>query len=165
MVKISIIAATSSHNNAIGNGGELLWQIPEDLRRFKKLTIGHPVIMGRKTFDSINNKPLSGRRNIIITHAVDYSYQDVDIVHSVDEALEKIGSDEEVFILGGATIYEQFLPITDFMYLTLVDEEYEADTFFPRFDQQQWKPIESISITNDEQTGINYSFITLQRIR
>jgi dihydrofolate reductase len=161
---ISIIAAIGK-NYELGKNNDLLWHISADLKRFKKITSGHPVIMGRKTFDSINNKPLPNRRNIIITHSVGYSLPGVEIVHSVTEALKKIGDDEEVFILGGATIYEQLLPVSDKMYLTLVDKEYEADTFFPRFDPDQWKTLENISITDDKQAGVKYSFITLQRIK
>lgn len=161
---ISIIAAIGK-NHELGKNNDLLWHISADLKRFKKITSGHPVIMGRKTFNSINNKPLPNRRNIIITHSVRYAFPDVEIVHSVTEALKKIGDDEEVFILGGATIYEQFLPFTDKMYLTLIDKEYDADTFFPRFDPEQWKTLENISITDDNQAGVKYSFITLQRIK
>jgi dihydrofolate reductase len=164
MSTISIIAAIGK-NYELGRNNDMLWHISADLKRFKKITSGHPVIMGRKTFDSINNKPLPNRRNIIITHSSEYSYPNVEIVHSVDEALKKIGSDEEVFILGGATIYEQLLPVTEIMYLTMVDKEYEADTFFPRFDPNQWQTVESINITDDKQAGVKYSFITLQRIK
>lgn len=164
MSTISIIAAIGK-NYELGKNNDLLWHISADLKRFKKITSGHPVIMGRKTFDSINNKPLPGRRNIIITHSLDYSYPNVEVVHSVDDALKKIGVDEEVFILGGATIYKQLLPVTDNMYLTQVDEEYEADTFFPNFDHRHWKITEIIEITDDEQAGVNYSFVTMQRIK
>ncbi len=163
MPTISIIAAIGK-NYELGRDNDLLWHISADLKRFKKITSGHPVIMGRKTFDSINNRPLPNRRNIIITHATDYSFAGVEIVHSVDEAVKKIGMNEEVFILGGATIYEQFLPISNYMYLTMVDKKYEADTFFPRFDQKSWEIIENIPVTNDQQAGINYSFVTLRRI-
>ena len=164
MSTISIIAAIGK-NYELGRNNDLLWHISADLKRFKKITSGHPVIMGRKTFDSINNKPLPKRRNIIITHSLEYFYPDIEIVHSVDEALKKIEADEEVFILGGATIYEQILPVANNMYLTLVDKEYEADTFFPRFDPDQWKTIENISIIDDEQAGVKYSFVTMQRIK
>lgn len=163
MPTISIIAAIGK-NFELGKNNNLLWHISADLKRFKKLTSGHPVIMGRRTFDSINNKPLPNRRNIIITHSSEYSFPDVEIVFSVDEAINRLGDDEEVFILGGATIYKQFLPLADKMYLTLVDKEYEADTFFPRFDSSEWRTIESMHITEDEQAGVNYSFVTLQRI-
>lgn len=163
MPTISIIAAIGK-NYELGKDNDLLWHISADLKRFKKITSGHPVIMGRKTFNSINNKPLPNRRNIVITHSRELSFPYVEIVHSVEEAINKLGDNEEVFILGGATIYKQFLPKTHFMYLTLVDGEYEADSFFPRYNKDQWQTIEEINITDDEQAGVNYSFITLQRI-
>jgi dihydrofolate reductase len=120
--------------------------------------------MGRRTFDSINNKPLPNRKNIVLTNSIDYSFAGIEITHSVEEALNKIGIDEEVFILGGATIYEQFLPFADKMHLTIVDEDYEADTYFPHYDESEWQITEQINITDDDQAGVNYSFITLQRI-
>ena len=163
MPVISIIAAIGK-NHELGKNNELLWHISDDLRRFKKITSGHPVIMGRKTFDSIHNKPLPNRRNIIVTNSSDYSYPGIEIVHSVEEALNKIGDRDEVFILGGASIYRQFLPIAHKMFLTLVDKKYEADTYFPRYDKNEWETIEQINITDDVQAGVNYSFLTLQRI-
>lgn len=163
MPTISIIAAIG-RKRELGRDNDLLWHISADLKRFKRITSGHPVIMGRKTFDSINNKPLPNRRNIVITNSVDNSFTGIEIAHSVEEALEKIEPGEEVFILGGATIYDQFLPIADKMYLTLVDEEYEADTYFPQYDESEWQLLEQIIITEDDQAGVNYSFITLQRI-
>lgn len=162
MATFSIIAALGK-NYEIGRNNDLIWHISADLKRFKQLTSGHSVIMGRKTFDSINNKPLRNRRNIIITRSENYSFPDVEIVHSVEEAIRKMDGEEEAFILGGATIYEQFLPISDKMYLTLIDKQYEADTYFPRFDKKQWQVVEEIKVTNDEQAGVDYSFITLQR--
>jgi dihydrofolate reductase len=164
MAIISIIAAIGK-NYELGRNNDLLWHIPADLKRFKMITSGHTVIMGRKTFDSINNRPLPNRRNIVITHNSKYNFEGIEVAHSVQEAMGKIGQEEEVFILGGATIYEQFLTKTDKMYLTMIDSEFDADAFFPRFDMKQWEIAEHIPITDDEQAGLNYSFLTLQRIR
>lgn len=163
MPTISIIAAIGK-NRELGKDNDLLWHISADLKRFKKITSGHPVIMGRRTFDSIHNKPLPNRRNIVITNSIDYSFEGIEIAHSVKEAMDKIGANEEVFILGGATIYEQLLPYTDKMYLTLIDEEYKADTYFPQYNESEWQLLEQINITDDDQAGVKYSFITLQRI-
>lgn len=163
MPVISIIAAIGK-NHELGKDNKLLWHISADLKRFKKITSGHPVIMGRMTFDSIHNKPLPNRRNIIVTKSAEYYYPGIEIAHSVEEALNKIGIDDEVFILGGASIYEQLLPFAHKMYLTLVDKKFEADTYFPRYDMNEWKTVEQLNITDDNQAGVNYSFLTLQRI-
>ena len=163
MRTLSIIAAIGKEYE-LGKDNDLLWHISADLKRFKRITSGHPVIMGRKTFNSIKNRPLPNRRNIVITQATGGFYPGVELVHSVDEAINSIGKNEEAFIIGGAAIYKQFLPLAHFMYLTQVDRCYAADTFFPRYDQKQWEIIENISVTNDEQAGVNYSFITLRRI-
>lgn len=132
---ISIIAAVSSTNRALGKNGKLLWYIPEDLKRFKQLTTGHPIIMGRKTFESIGTV-LPSRTNIIITKDPNYIAEGCVVVHSLEEAisqsLDKPGS-EEVFIIGGGEIYTQALPLATKLYLTVVEGEYEADTFFPDY--------------------------------
>ncbi len=159
----SIIAAIGL-NREIGYKNDLLWHIPADLKRFKTITKGHTVIMGRKTFESIDCKPLHHRRNIIITSKPDYSAEGSEIVHSIKEAIELVRNNGEVFILGGAEIYKQFLPLTDTMYLTLIKKEYKADTYFPEYNPKQWKVIEQNEITHDEGAGVGYSFLTLKRI-
>ncbi|MBN2523470.1 MAG: dihydrofolate reductase [Bacteroidales bacterium] len=162
MKNISIIAAIGK-NNELGKGNQLLWHIPGDMKRFKRITSGHMVIMGRKTFHSINNKPLSNRRNIVLTRDTSLYFPNVGIVHSVDEALELVKSESEVFILGGATVYEQFLPFTHRMYLTRVHRGYNADAFFPVYDESNWYVIERKDIVDDKQAGVDYSFVTLKR--
>jgi len=162
MKNISIIAAIGM-NNELGRNNKLLWHISGDLKRFKKITTGFTVIMGRITFHSINNKPLPNRRNIILTRDKGLHFPNVEIVHSVDEALELVKSESEVFILGGAAVYEQFLPFTDKMYLTKVHREYTADAFFPVYDESGWHVIERKEIVGDEQAGVDYSFVTLKR--
>ena len=161
-VKISMIAAIGM-NREIGYRNDLLWHIPADLKRFKNITSGHTVIMGRKTFESIGCKPLRNRKNIVITTQKQFHAQGVEIVHSVDEALEHIKHIDEVFILGGAAIYKQFMPYADTLYLTLVKKEYKADTFFPEYNLGDWEISEFQKIINDEDAGVDYSFITLTR--
>ena len=150
-------------NREIGYRNDLLWHIPADLKRFKNITSGHTVIMGRKTFESIGCKPLRNRKNIVITTQKQFHAQGVEIVHSVDEALEHIKHIDEVFILGGAAIYKQFIPYADTLYLTLVKKEYKADTFFPEYNLGDWEISEFQKIINDEDAGVDYSFITLTR--
>jgi dihydrofolate reductase len=163
-MKLSIIAALGD-NYELGFENKLLWHISADLKRFRKITFGHTVIMGRVTFNSIGNKPLSNRRNIIMTRARDRIWAGVEYAASVREAICLIDPEEEVFILGGAAIYEQFLPLVTRMYLTLVHRKYRADTFFPKYDPTEWETIEKIDITGDIQAGVDYSFLTLSRIQ
>lgn len=129
--KISIVAAMGK-NRELGNGNKLLWPIPDDLKRFKALTTGHPVIMGRKTFESIG-KPLPNRTNLVVSRSS----------LSLEEAVEKARAieSEEIFIIGGAQIYEQALPFIDRLYLTLIDAEQEADAFFPAYEDMFTKII------------------------
>lgn len=131
---ISIIAAIGK-NRELGKNGELIWRIPEDMRHFKEVTNGHPVIMGRKTFESIG-KPLPGRNNIIITRNVDYAAPGCIIVQSIEKAIKeaKKRNQEEIFIIGGGEIYKLAMPLTDRLYLTIVDASADADTYFPSFD-------------------------------
>src|SRR3989338_6339012 len=138
--KISIVVAVTKKDTAIGNGGKLLFRISDDLKRFKALTKGHPVIMGRKTFESIG-RPLPERTNFVITRNPDYKVANIIAVHSLEEAIKKASSllppseeghrQSEIFIIGGGEIYKQALPYTDKLYLTLVDSDAEGDVFFP----------------------------------
>lgn len=132
-MKVSIIVAID-RNGAIGNKGDQLFYIREDLRHFKELTLGHPIIMGRKTFEALPRGPLPGRRNIVISRQADYRPEGVDVVASLPEALALCEGEEEVFIIGGAQIYALALPLASDLYLTDIDAAApEADTFFPEF--------------------------------
>lgn len=137
-MKISIIAAMSP-NHAIGFKGRLPWNIPEDLNHFKSLTLGHTIIMGRKTFESLPHGALPGRKNIVLSH----KKQDIDgcdIFLSFDEALKSCAGDDDVFIIGGASVYKEALPFASHLYLTLVDKDPpHADAFFPSIDMTIWK--------------------------
>lgn len=139
----SIIVAISK-NNAIGKDNELLWNIPEDLKHFKDTTSGHTIIMGRKTFESIG-RALPNRRNIIITRDESYSKDGVEIVNSLIKALDACKYEDEVFVIGGGEIYRQALPFADKLYVTHVEKEYEADTFFPEIQKDEW-----VEISNEE---------------
>lgn len=157
---ISIIVATAK-NHAIGKNNQLLWHLPNDLKHFKDVTSGHTVIMGRKTYDSVG-RPLPKRRNIVITRQ-DIDIEGCEVVPSIDEALERCENEEEVFIVGGAEIYRQALPLTDRVYLTVIDQDFEGDTFFPELNHEEWKEKERENFEPDEKNKYSYSFITLER--
>ena len=135
---ISIIVAIA-RNRAIGKDNKLLWHISEDLKRFKKLTTGHTLIMGRNTFISLPNGALPNRRHIVISDVKGESFEGCEMASSIEEAIQKAGSGDECFVIGGGMVYNQFLPIAGKLYLTQVDEDFEADTFFPEIDVSQWK--------------------------
>jgi dihydrofolate reductase len=132
--RISIIANIGEKNRALGKHNELLWKISDDLKRFKALTTGHPIIMGRKTYESIG-RPLPNRTNIVISRQHDFKPDGVQVAHSLDEALAeaKLIEDQEIFIIGGGEVYKESLPFVDRLYLTLVHEEKEGDVFFPDY--------------------------------
>lgn len=157
-MKISMIAAIASGNRALGLNGRLIYHIPEDLKRFKKITSGHPIIMGRKTFESIGI-PLPNRKNIVITRDEDYFAEGVEIVHSLDEALKLAEGDDEVFIIGGGQIYKEAIGKADKLCLTLVEGNPDADTFFP--DYSDFKKV--VFEEEHESDGLRYKFIDLER--
>lgn len=164
--RTSIVVAMSRGRRAIGKEGKLLWHISDDLKRFKELTRGHPVIMGRKTFESIVGYlggPLPGRTNIVVTRNPDYSYDGVVIVSSLEEALIEARKldDEEIHIGGGADLYAQALPHVDRLYLTLVDAEPEADTFFPPYEDAFTHVIGEKE--RRDHNGLAYEWVTLAR--
>ncbi len=134
---ISIIAAIA-RNGVIGGDNSLLWHISEDLQRFKRITTGHPVVMGRKTFESLG-RPLPNRVNVVITRQPDYRAEGCTVVHSFDEALRSFSPQDEVFIIGGGDIYRQALPVADRLYITRVGRDYSGDTIFPHIDPARWK--------------------------
>lgn len=133
---ISIILAVA-RNGVIGKDNSLLWHISEDLQRFKRITTGHPVVMGRKTFESLG-RPLPNRRNVVISRRQGYAPQGVQVAGSLDEAISFFEIDEEVFIIGGGEIYRQAMPLADRLYLTVIHRDYDGDTTFPEIDERQW---------------------------
>ncbi|HKQ73353.1 MAG TPA: dihydrofolate reductase [Blastocatellia bacterium] len=160
---VSIIAAMDK-KRGIGIDNRLPWRLSADLRRFKELTMGHHIIVGRKTFESIG-RPLPGRKMIIVTRDSSYKAEGCDVAHSVEAAirLSRERGESEVFICGGAEIYAQSIEITDRMYLTFVDAEVTADTFFPEFDEREWSERESFNQPADEKNQYTFTFKALAR--
>ena len=163
----SIIAAVAE-NNVIGKDNGMVWHLPADLKYFKNKTQGHYVIMGRKTFESLDGQ-LSGRPTIIVTRKTDYHPQGYYVVHDVQDAfaLAKSKGEKEVFILGGAEIYKLTLALdlVDKMYLTEIKASFEGDTFFPAFDRQQWEEVSRASHAPDEKNKYPYAFVEYVRKR
>lgn len=163
--KVSIIVAIGRDpkgRHVIGRKGGLLWPISDDLKRFKTLTMGHPIIMGRKTFDSIG-RPLPGRTSVVVTRDAAWTHEDVIVVHSLEEALAKAKELDqvEVFVIGGGEIYQQALPHAAKLYLTRVDAEEEGDVFFPPFENEFAKEV----FREERQTpeGLKYTWVDLER--
>jgi len=164
-MRLSMIAALGK-NRVIGNNNKMPWHLPADLQFFKKTTMGKPIILGRKTYDSIG-RPLPGRLNIVLSRDKSLKIEGCTVVNSLDEAMlvaEKQDSDE-IFITGGAYLYNTYLKDADRLYLTLIDEEFEGDTFFPDYTQYNWKQIEKKTNSADDQNPFAYSFVTLDRVR
>jgi dihydrofolate reductase len=160
MIVSAIVAI--SENRAIGKNNQLLWHLPADLKHFKDITSGHTIIMGRKTFDSVG-KPLPNRRNIVVTRQA-ITIPGCEVVGSIDEALALCDGEEEVFIGGGAEIYRTAMHRTDRIYLTIVHQHFEADTFFPEIGQNEWKEASHEDHQADHKNPFPYSFITLERV-
>ena len=158
---IAIIVAVAQ-NFAIGRNNELLFHLPSDLKRFKKITKGHSVIMGKKTFFSLPNGPLPHRRNIIITDLPGEKFEGCESVHSIEEVIELVKDEELVFVIGGGMIYRQFYPIAGKLYLTLVHKDFEGDIFFPEINFDEWTVIEREDLY-DEINDFHYSNIDLER--
>jgi len=159
---ITVMAAIAD-NNALGKDNQLIWHLPGDLKRFKKMTLNHAVIMGRKTFDSLG-KPLPNRINIIITRDKNYKVEGCVVVHSLKEALKAATEeDENPFILGGAEIYKQAMPFADILDLTFIHHKFEADVFFPKIDKTIWKETSREYFKADEKNKYDYSFVTFER--
>jgi dihydrofolate reductase len=162
-MQVSLIVA-AAENGAIGKNNQLLWRLPDDLKRFKQLTLGHPMIMGRKTFESIG-KPLPGRTSIVVTRKKDYAPEGVVVAHSLENALEiarEIGT-EEAFVIGGGELYEQVLPLADTIYLTLVHTIIEGDTYFKLPDLQNWIQTEKITHRADERHAFSFDFVNYSK--
>jgi len=160
-MKLSIIAAMD-RNRLIGADNQLPWHLPADLHFFKRTTLGKPILMGRKTFDSIG-RPLPGRRNVIISRNPNYQAAGCDVVHSIEEALELVRESEEVMLIGGATLYEQALPLAQRLYLTLIDAEFEGDAWFPNYPQLgNWQEISHEKQQADEKNRLDYAFVILE---
>ena len=158
---ISLIVAAST-NNVIGAQGDLPWRLSDDLRRFKALTMGKPIIMGRLTWESIG-RPLPGRQNIVITRQPGYRAEGCSVVASVDEALDVAGAAPEIMVIGGGDIYRQLLPRASRIYLTRGEAEIDGDTFFPELSEAEWELVDSEAHDTDEKNAHPFTFMTLQR--
>ena len=157
---ISIIVAVAE-NGVIGDRNRLLWHIAEDLRRFKRITTGHPVVMGRKTWESLG-RPLPGRENVVVTRQ-ELSLDGARTVHSLDEAYALFPPEEEVFVIGGAQIYAAALPVADRFYLTRVHRAYEGDTRFPAWDEREWRLVSSESFSGGKDYPWPFAFELYER--
>lgn len=160
-MNVSIIVAVS-RNLVIGKDNQLIWKLSADLKRFKALTTGHTIIMGRKTFDSIG-KPLPDRTSIVITRQKDYKIEGCVVVNSLEEALEKSSDQEEVFVIGGGAIYKEALAKANKVYYTKVHKNFEGDTFFPVLNLKEWESVNRVDCLPDEKNEIPYSFIDYKR--
>ena len=158
---ISIVVATGI-NGEIGKDNKLLWHLPADLKYFKNLTSGHPIIMGRHTYESIG-RPLPNRRNIVITRQQDLKIEGVDVVHTLEEAIALVKDQEEIMVIGGADVYKQALPIADRIYITRVNVQPEADRYFPDLNMDNWTKNVDISHPADEKNEHDIQFQMLVR--
>jgi dihydrofolate reductase len=161
---ISIIVAIA-RNNAIGKDNQLLWHLSDDLKRFKRLTSGHTVIMGRNTFLSLPNGALPNRRNIVISDQSGEQFEGCEMAYSIDQALDLAGEEEECFIMGGGQLYPQVLPVSGRLYLTMVDHSFDADTFFPEIDFAEWHALESEFVEDGEKNDYPHTFTMYERRR
>ena len=159
---ISIIVAVAE-NNAIGKGNKLLWHISDDLKRFKRLTTGYSVVMGKKTYESLPVQPLPGRTNVVISDIKGELIKGCEMAYSIEEAIEKCPDNEESFIIGGGSVYHQFLPFADKLYITKVHKAFDADTFFPEIDEDEWQLIERKKIESDGKNDFSFSYLTYTR--
>ncbi|NCO71370.1 MULTISPECIES: type 3 dihydrofolate reductase [Shewanella] len=158
-MRIAMIAAMAN-NRVIGKDNKMPWHLPEDLRHFKAMTLSKPVVMGRKTFESIG-RPLPGRHNIVISRNSQLSIDGVTCVQSFDDAVAAAGNCDEIVVIGGGQLYQQLLPKADILYLTLIDLDVDGDTLFPDWDDGSWQLQNSVNATNDK--GLQYSFNTLHK--
>ncbi len=160
-MNLAIIVATDKAG-LIGKDNDLPWKLSADLQYFRRVTMGKPIIMGRKTYESIG-RPLPGRKNIIISSNKHYEAEGCDVCHSVEQAVAACGDVEEAMVMGGASLYKVFLPYANKLYLTLVDALLEGDTWFPEWDRNDWSEISRQDHPADDKNEYPYSFIVYQR--
>ena len=159
-MNIALIVAMTK-DRVIGLNNQMPWHLPADLKRFREITMGKPILMGRKTHESIG-RVLPGRENIILTRDPDYSVDDCTIVHDIEEAMNR-ARNQEIMVIGGSAVYEAFLPIANRLYLTLVEGDFKGDTYFPDFDRSDWTVFESTPVFEDAISKTRYSYVTLDR--
>ena len=160
---LSIIVAVAE-NNVIGKDNKLIWHLPEDLKRFKKLTTGHTIIMGRKTFESLG-RVLPNRKHVILCNDMEMKIdnENVEVLEDISMLKKYIDSEEEHFIIGGATIYKLLMPYAKKLYLTLIHEEFEGDVYFPEIKETEWQVIDRERGLKNEENPFDYEYITFER--
>lgn len=163
-MRVSAVVAASD-NGVIGRDGGLPWHVSSDLKLFKEITLGKPVIMGRRTWESLPRQPLPGRRNIVITRNMDYVAEGAEIVRSVDEALAVCAGEPEVSIIGGGQVYAQAMDRTDRIYLTRIHLDVEGDTFLPELAAEEWVEVERRAFEKGERDDAAFALVVLDRIR
>lgn len=162
MKSVQAIVAVAS-DGAIGRQGDLLCHLPADMKHFKEVTMGHSIIMGRKTFESFPRRPLPGRQNIVITRNEQWQYPGVTVVHSLEDAIAAAET-EMVFIIGGAQVYEQALPLVDVLHLTMIHARWaSADAYFPTLDMNEWQEVSREHHDSDHRNAYEFDFVTLKR--
>ena len=164
--RIAIIAAVA-RNGVIGHDNRTPWRLPEDMKRFTRLTLGHAVIMGRKTFDSIiapSGKPLAGRDNIVVTRSREWTRSDCRVVHSLEAALAVVREPREAFVIGGAEIYALALPLARRLYMTEIERDFDGDAFFPAFDRSHWREVSRERHASGGSEGFDYAFVEYEQL-
>ena len=163
--RIALIAAVA-RNGAIGYRNRMLWRLPEDLRRFRRLTLGHAVIMGRRTFESIiatTGKSLTGRNNIVVTRSREWTCSGCQVVHSLEAALGAVREAQEAFVIGGAEIYALAMPHAGRLYMTEIERDFDGDAFFPEFDRSCWREVSRERHASGGSEGFDYAFVEYER--
>lgn len=161
---INVIVAKAS-NNVIGAKNDLIWHLPNDLKHFKNLTSGHPIIMGRKTFESLG-RPLPNRTNIVVTRDKDWQAENIEKEFSLEKAIESAKKiNDDIYIIGGGNIYKQAMEFADVLYITEVHHEFEGDTYFPEIDEEIWEEVARENFMKDEKHPYAYSYVTYKRIQ
>ena len=159
---IEMIVARA-RNGVIGGGNKMLWHVPEDFAHFKKTTMGHPIVMGRKTWESIG-RPLPGRRNVVITRQADYEAKGAETVPSLAAAFETLGAENGIFVIGGGQIYREALPQADRVWVTLIDRDFEGDTTFPELSESEWKKTVIKVLPPNDRRDFSVEFAVYNRI-
>lgn len=158
---ISLLVAVDQ-NRLIGRKGTLPWRLPADVKYFKEITMGHPIVMGRKTWESLPKRPLPGRKNIVLTQNIDYQAPGADIIHDPGELANKVGQ-EEVFVIGGAQVFSYFLPVADRLYITEIDHVFEGDTYFPQYDVDKWRLVSEREGQINEENHYAHRYLVYER--
>jgi dihydrofolate reductase len=161
--RLTLVAAMARSSRVIGVSNKMPWHLPVDLAHFKRVTLDKPILMGRKTFESIG-RVLPGRENIVLTRDVHWHVKGVRVFHSVPDVLEKYSKNEELMVIGGGDLYHQLLPVANRMWLTYVDWTGQGDAFFPEFDQQQWRVVSAETHAADDTNKHHCEFVQLERL-